>query len=708
MTLLLRQPAQFFGFLRKLFSSIGVIPLAVLPIVGVTLSLVAFQEYQLAQLSEYRLLEAYARNADIQIAGALTKIDHQLHQMANEQLKNRSVKDASVFGRELRAIPEIGTWLVTDATGRIRVSSDPAIVGRDVSQEPYFTAHLDHEQAPEMFTSRPDKRLLGVTSVAFTLPIVGANGQFSGIVGVTTGFRFFPRVLLAINSEDSASMSVIYNREGDLLFRRSEPEKFFGTNIVAISKVFHWHVDAGRQVTRHIGPSAQDGKTRLFLVRDVGNTGLGLIISRQLDEVLAVWRRSVAIYILIFTLTAVGVIYLAIVATRRKRQVLASKAFSDQLIATANVMVVGLDADGRITLFNQTAERLSGYRHDEVLGHRWFDFVLPPNAPPEVMEMVGRFREGGDLPRTAEHAIKDKSGQKHIISWQNSVIQTPRATISFGIDVTQRKRMEEDLVASMRRAENSNSAKSKFLAAISHDVRQPLHAQALFLDVLARTELSTHQRDLLDSANAAAKSCGEMLNTLLDFSRVEAGIMTPRQQSFRLQPLLNKIEREFGPQSDAKGIVYRSRETDLLAQSDPMLVELILRNLVSNAIRYTERGGLLVTCRKRGAEVLLEVWDTGIGISTAHQQAVFREFFQLNNPERDRQRGLGLGLAIVDSLARSLNHRLSLASTPGRGSVFRLSMPIATGNDLATVFPDTVPESGRQSDLTLQPGRPTG
>lgn len=375
-------------------------------------------------------------------------------------------------------------------------------------------------------------------------------------------------------------------------------------------------------MTRHIGPSAQNDKTRLFLVRDIGNTGLSLIVSRQLDEVLAVWWRSVKIYLLIVILTAIVVTYLAIVATRRKRQVLADKAFSEQLIATANVIVVGLDAAGRITIFNETAERITGYRHDEVLGHSWFKLALQSNASSDVMKMIGKFRESGALPHTVEYSIVDKSGQEHIISWQNSVTKKPHSTISFGIDVTERKRMVDELVAARRRAENSNTAKSKFLAAISHDVCQPLHAQALFLDLLVRTELSAHQREVLDSAIAAAQSCKEMINTLLDFSRVEAGIMKASLQAFELQPLLNKIEREFGPQADAKGIVYRSRDTDLVLQSDPMMLELILRNLVSNAIRYTDHGGLLVTCRKRDSEALLEVWDTGIGISTAHQLAL--------------------------------------------------------------------------------------
>jgi signal transduction histidine kinase len=234
-----------------------------------------------------------------------------------------------------------------------------------------------------------------------------------------------------------------------------------------------------------------------------------------------------------------------------------------------------------------------------------------------------------------------------------------------------------EAVQARNEAEQANAAKSKFLAAASHDLRQPIHAQGLFLEVLSRTELTVQQRELLASANAASGASADMLNTLLDFSRIEAGVVEPQVQAFRLQQLLNKIEREFEQQADAKGLAYRSRETGLVVQSDPALIELILRNLVSNAIRYTERGGLLVACRKHGDQAVLEVWDTGIGITPTQQHEVFREFHQLGNPERDRRKGLGLGLAIADGLSRVLGHNLTLVSTEQRGSVFRLAVPIA-------------------------------
>lgn len=273
-----------------------------------------------------------------------------------------------------------------------------------------------------------------------------------------------------------------------------------------------------------------------------------------------------------------------------------------------------------------------------------------------------------------------------LIGHGRNLRQSARAAIDLRFEnlaLIERLRIEsENARAAHRAAEDSNLAKAKFLAAASHDLRQPIHAQGLFLNVLERSELTGPQRAMLQSATAATHATSEMLNTLLDFSRIEAGVVQASVRPFRLQPLLTAIENELAPQADAKGIVYRSRETARVVLSDPAILALILRNLVSNAIRYTERGGLLIGCRTRGGRLLLEVWDTGIGIEPRDREEVFREFHQLGNPERDRRKGLGLGLAIALGLARTLDHPLTLESAPGRGSVFRIALPLASEAEL--------------------------
>ena len=227
-------------------------------------------------------------------------------------------------------------------------------------------------------------------------------------------------------------------------------------------------------------------------------------------------------------------------------------------------------------------------------------------------------------------------------------------------------------LAAQEAAEQADRDKSRFLAAASHDLRQPLHALGLFLESLQRSSLNDHQRTVLGHAHAASGAAAEMLTTLLDYSRLEAGVVTVRPTPFAVQPLLSALEQEFGVQADAAGLVYRTRETTAAAHADRSLVGLVLHNFISNALRYTDQGGVLIACRTRGKRLALEVWDTGAGIPQHQWEDIFREFHQLGNPERDRRKGLGLGLAIVQRLAQEMGTSVEVLSQPGRGSVFRL------------------------------------
>lgn len=251
-------------------------------------------------------------------------------------------------------------------------------------------------------------------------------------------------------------------------------------------------------------------------------------------------------------------------------------------------------------------------------------------------------------------------------------------------DLIEGLKVEKNLAGEAREAaEQADVAKSRFLAAASHDLRQPVHAMGLFLEALSHSSLDHTQHQVLDNAKAASLASADMLNTLLDFSRIEAGVIRPKLVPCSLQTLLNKLEIELAPQADAKGLIYRSRETTLVALSDPALLELILRNLIANAIRYTDKGGILIGCRRRGKKVCIKVYDTGIGIEASQHREIFREFHQLGNPERDRRKGLGLGLAIADGLARSMDSKISLVSRVGRGSSFSLEITITSRTPMA-------------------------
>ena len=231
-----------------------------------------------------------------------------------------------------------------------------------------------------------------------------------------------------------------------------------------------------------------------------------------------------------------------------------------------------------------------------------------------------------------------------------------------------------DLKVEKERAEEASQAKSRFLAAASHDLRQPVHALSLFVGALRQEPPGPGAQRMIDRIDSTVGTMGTLFNALLDISKLDAGMVGADPRPCNLRPLLERIGAEEAAVANEKGLSLRTSLVDVFTVTDPVLFERVVRNLIVNALRYTDRGGVLVTLRQRGPEVVLRVVDTGIGIEVARQEEVFHEFVQLHNPERDRNKGLGLGLAIVRRLAELLGMRLSLRSRPGRGSSFTLRM----------------------------------
>lgn len=244
-------------------------------------------------------------------------------------------------------------------------------------------------------------------------------------------------------------------------------------------------------------------------------------------------------------------------------------------------------------------------------------------------------------------------------------------------------------------AERANAAKTRFLAAASHDLRQPLHAMGLFVSNLSERVRGTGTRKLVAQLSASMEALRGLLNALLDISRLDAGVIQPRIANCSLQLLFERLAHDYAVAAAQKKIALTFVPTDAWVRSDATLLERIVRNLVANAVRYTERGGVVVGCRRRGASQLrIEVWDTGIGIAAHELSNIFHEFYQVGNPERDRSKGLGLGLAIAQRLALLLDSRIDVVSEPGRGSMFALTAPRATAAGTETKAP-AAPAPGR-------------
>lgn len=226
--------------------------------------------------------------------------------------------------------------------------------------------------------------------------------------------------------------------------------------------------------------------------------------------------------------------------------------------------------------------------------------------------------------------------------------------------------------------EEASREKSMFLAAASHDLRQPLHALALQTHLLGTAGLTPTQQHLVDGMRASIVSMTGLFDALLDMSRLDAGVIPVRERPVALQEIFAQLAQQFQSDAQTRQVGLSFRTTRAVVRSDSQLLISLMSNLVSNAIRYTTRGGVLVAARRCSRGIRVEVWDTGCGIATKDQRVIFKPFHQLGNPGRDRSKGLGLGLAIVDRLVRLLGVELSLRSEPGRGSRFSVLLPETT------------------------------
>jgi two-component system, sensor histidine kinase len=234
------------------------------------------------------------------------------------------------------------------------------------------------------------------------------------------------------------------------------------------------------------------------------------------------------------------------------------------------------------------------------------------------------------------------------------------------------------LTAQKEEAERANLAKSRFLAAATHDLRQPMHALTLFVAALKERIHYPEVSRIVHNIESSVNAMQGMFNALLDISRLDAGVLQAHPRDFHLQDLFDRLLLDFSPLAMEKQIRLSIVPTRTIVRTDPVLLERILMNLISNGIRYTVEGGVVVGCRRTKGGLRIEVWDSGKGIPAHRQKEIFQEFVQLNNPERDRNKGLGLGLAIVDRMARLLGTQVDIKSTEGKGSVF--SIKISRGN----------------------------
>ena len=356
-----------------------------------------------------------------------------------------------------------------------------------------------------------------------------------------------------------------------------------------------------------------------------------------------------------------------------------SGAYFRVLIEAAPDAMIIVDDDGEMVIVNGQAEIMFGYDREEMLGNT-VEMLLPERIRKSHVGHRHQFQQDPGLRPMGmgmELIAQRKDGTEFPVEISLSPVSTPKASFVSSVirDVTERKRMEEEIIAARQEALRANKANSAFLAAASHDLRQPVQALSLLNGALRRTVKDERALEMIQSQEHSLTAMTNLLNSLLDISRLDAGAVTPEIEEFPIQRLIDRLSAEFARQAQHKGLQFSSCACDAVVRSDPNLLSEIVQNLVGNAIRYTEKGKVELVCECVDGRCRVGVVDTGIGIGQDEQQAIFKEFHQIK-PKGGSKEGFGLGLAIVKRLAELLEHDIEVESEIGKGSRFSVSMPL--------------------------------
>ncbi len=373
-----------------------------------------------------------------------------------------------------------------------------------------------------------------------------------------------------------------------------------------------------------------------------------------------------------------------------------TEAYFRQLLESAPDAMIIIDDQGKIAIVNAQAEEMFGYDRQDMLGqpiemllperlhagHRKYrdEFSENPRLRPMGLgiDLLARRQDASEFPvEISLSPVRSRAG-----SFVSTVIR----------DVTERKRMQDEIIAARQEAERANKANSAFLAAASHDLRQPVQALSLLNGALRRTVKNERALEMVDSQQHSLTAMTNLLNSLLDISRLDAGAVTPELEDFPAKRLIDRLSDEFARQARHVGLGFTSSSCSTVINCDPNLLAEIIQNFVSNAIRYTDKGSVRLECVEIDGQCVINVTDTGIGIDDDQLDEIFQEFHQCKAPGASKE-GFGLGLAIVKRLSDLLGLEIRVTSDIGRGSCFSVAIP-AVSREATNDDGDVAADSG--------------
>jgi len=361
-----------------------------------------------------------------------------------------------------------------------------------------------------------------------------------------------------------------------------------------------------------------------------------------------------------------------------RKELLESPEFQRIIVDSVPTMVLVLDEHGRVAKVNAHFEAKTGFSAAAIVGRDWFTTFIPDEDRPQIQALFAEVLEKG-VNSGHVNTVLTAAGGRLEVEWFARVITDPeyrtRWLLNVGHDITERLEHEHALEAAKREAERANAAKSRFLTTASHDLRQPLQTLMILNKSLERFADGAVQHDMLAMQREALAGMRDLLNTLLDIGKLESGTIKPRIDAVPIDDVFERIRAELAPLAATNGLELVIDRSALVAESDAALLGELLQNIVANAIRYTKRGSVVLTCRNLGARLEITVVDTGIGIGEEQLELIFDEFYQVDREVSNG--GLGLGLSIVKRLAALLGCEIAVESKLGEGTTFRVRVPAA-------------------------------
>ena len=606
-------------------------------------------------------------------------------------------KNVPYFAQEINArldsrlfsVDEMAGYRVHDVNGDTLYSSDNANTQRvNIADRAYFKALRENPDLGLIFSDVVTGRSTGRQILVIVRALRDGQGRFAGIVHGMLELEYYRRQFRQLE----------LGEHGFVALRRSDNHALV-VQIPDVASEVNQRLSSDHPIVRGFKRGertlnldyvdALDGRSRIVGIQTMSDFPFYFTVGFGRSDVLSGWRTQILV-VALSTLLLFGLVGALIRRLGRMRAreagILDNLAQSEtQFSELAQLVPVGIahfDEFGCYTFVNGRHCALTGRSAEELIGRKWSECVHPDDRR-KLAEVWGR-TVGPKHAFICEYRFVRPDGQMtYVIGEVRTETDTLGKVVGYIVaqtDITQRKRAEAELLVAKQQAESANLAKTRFLAAASHDLRQPIQAINLFRDALGRTELNEEQKTICNFLSMSVHSLGELLYSLLDISKLEAGLVVPQLENVSVEELFKAIDAEFSPMAQQKNLRFKLFYPikDMVLLTDPRLLLSVLRNLVDNAIKYTETGGVLVGARRSGGGMIIQVWDTGIGIEEQYGDQIFDECFQVGNAVRDRTKGLGIGLSIARRTVALLSGEVAYRSRTGRGSVFDIRLSEAS------------------------------